>query len=154
VVEHSRTTPESEFPTPLQRPGEGETTVVQKTRQRTQAKAALATDKEQPHFDPEEERILRAATLHLITKHGMFLVATGAREVHIKGMPVWIITVTLRFDKDIEGYIGDLLYDGEEFTFLTEPSVIDERARKIANDPERLRKWNEYRHSTLHPGKE
>jgi hypothetical protein len=106
-----------------------------------------------PEINEEEERILRAATLHLITRHGMFLVATGARGVCIKGIPVWIITVTLRFDKGVEGYIGDLLYDGEAFTFLTEQSVMDERARKIADDPERLRRWNEYRRSTLHTGK-
>ena len=106
----------------------------------------------QPEVNEEEERILRAATLHLITKHGMFLVATGARQMSIRGMPVWIITVTLRFDKGVEDYIGDLLYDGEAFTFLTEPSVMDDRARKIANEPERLRRWNEYRRSALHAG--
>lgn len=61
--------------------------------------------------------------------------ATGLREVTIKGFPVWIITVTLRYDKGDEGYIGDLVYDGEKFTFLTEQSVMDERARKIADNP-------------------
>jgi hypothetical protein len=85
--------------------------------------------------------------------HGMFLVATGARKLSIRGMPVWVIAVTLRFDKGYEGYIGDLLYDGEVFTFLTEQAVMDKRARKVAENPEGLRKWNEYRASTLHPGK-
>ena len=47
---------------------------------------------------------------------------------------------------------GDLLYDGAEFMFVTEQSVVEERARKIAEDPDRLRKWNEYRSTTLHPG--
>jgi hypothetical protein len=83
----------------------------------------------------------------------MFLVATGIREARIRGFRVWIITVTLRYGAGDEGYIGDLLYDGEEFTFLTEQSVMDERARKIADDPERIKKWNEYRTSTLHAGK-
>jgi hypothetical protein len=61
----------------------------------------------------------------------------------------WIITVTLRYTSGHEGYIGDLLYDGEVFTMITEKSVITERARKIAADPEGIRKWNEYRASTL-----
>jgi hypothetical protein len=60
--------------------------------------------------------------------------------------------VTLRYTTGHEGYIGDLLYDGEEFTFVTEQSVMDERAQKIADDPERIRKWNEFRASTLQAG--
>jgi hypothetical protein len=52
--------------------------------------------------------------------------------------------VTLRYDAGDETYIGDLLYDGESFTFLTEQSVMAERARKLADDPEKIRKWNEY----------
>ncbi len=52
----------------------------------------------------------------------------------------------------MSGYVGDLLYDGEAFTLLTDPSVMDERVRKIAEDPERLRKWNEYRATTLRAG--
>jgi hypothetical protein len=94
-----------------------------------------------PEPNNEEEHILRAATLHLIQKHGMFLVATGARAARIKGFRVWIITVALRYATGNEGYIGELLYDGEQFTFLTEASVIDERARKMAADPEGLREW-------------
>jgi hypothetical protein len=97
----------------------------------------------------EEERIMRAATLELITKHGGHFVATGLRETRVKGFRVWIITVTLRYAAGHEGYVGDLLYDGDNFTFLTEQPVIDERVRKIAADPEGLRRWNEYRASTL-----
>ena len=97
----------------------------------------------------EQERILREATKHLVFHQGMFLVATGLRETRIKGLPVWIIAVTLRYPTGHEGYIGDLLYDGEEFSFLTPPEVRKERARQIAADPERMRKWNEYRDSTL-----
>lgn len=101
-----------------------------------------------------QEQVLRAATLYLIQKHGMFLVATDAREMSIRGLRVWIISVTLRFAEEHEGYVGDLLYDGREFMFLTPQSVIDERARLIAEDPDALRKWNEYRASTLHAGEE
>jgi hypothetical protein len=111
--------------------------------------------KKRPTQAPEgnaEEQLLRKATLHLIQKHGMFLVATGARQLHIRGLPAWVISVTLRFAAGHEGYVGDLLYDGEEFTFLTEQTVMDERARKIADDPEGLQQWHEHRRSTLHPG--
>jgi hypothetical protein len=88
----------------------------------------------------EEERILRAATLELITKHGGHFVGTGLRETRVKGFRVWIITVTLRYAAGHEGYVGDLLYDGDNLTFLTEQPVIDERVRKIAADPEGLRR--------------
>lgn len=115
-------------------------TVTKRRRKATEKKEVL----------DEEERILREATKHLVFQHGMFLVATGAREVSIKGIPVWIITVTLRYTTGHEGYIGDLLYDGEDFTFLTPPEVRKERAQQIAADPERTRQWNEYRASTLH----
>jgi hypothetical protein len=101
----------------------------------------------------EEERILREATRHLVFQHGMFLVATGLREARIKGFKVWFITVTLRYTTGHEGYIGDLLYDGEEFTFLTPPEVRKERALHIAGDRERLRKWHESQVATLPAGK-
>ncbi len=38
----------------------------------------------QPAID-EEEAILSAATIYLIRKHGMFLVATNAKEARVKG---------------------------------------------------------------------
>jgi hypothetical protein len=81
----------------------------------------------------------------------MFLVATGVREARVKGFRVWIITVTLRYSAGDEAYLGDLLYDGEEFTFLTEQSMMDERAQKLANDAERIRIWNESRASSPLP---
>jgi len=99
-----------------------------------------------------EEKILREATKHLVYEHGMFLVATGLRETRVKGLRVWIITVTLRYTTAHEGYIGDLLYDGENFTFLTPTEVRKDRARQIAADPERLRKGNEYGASTRPQG--
>jgi hypothetical protein len=128
--------------------------MVKRMSKQTRAKAAAETKpRQQPEVLDEEERILREATKHLVFQHGMFLVATGIRAARIKGLRVWIITVTLRYTTGHEGYIGDLLYDGQDFTFLTEQSVMDERARKIADDPERMRKWNEYRGSTLPAGR-
>jgi len=104
-------------------------------------------------FVDSEERILREATKHLVFKYGMFLLATDLREARIRSFRVWIITVTLRYTTGHEGYIGDLIYDGEEFCFLTPPGVRKERARQIAVDPERMRKWNDYRAATLPAGK-
>jgi hypothetical protein len=128
--------------------------VVKKASGQARAKVAAATWRQkEPEFTDEEERLLEEATRHLVFKHGMFLVATNIREARIKGLRIWILTVTLRYGEGDEGYIGDLLYDEEQFTFLTEQAVMDERARQIANDPERLRKWNEYRASTLPTGK-
>lgn len=117
--------------------------MVKKATERTRAKTALVTrrKKKEPEFTDEEEKILEEATKHLVFKHGMFLVATDIRETRIRGLRVWIIAVTLRYDKGDEGYVGDLLYDGEEFSFLTPAEVRKERVRQIANDPERLRKW-------------
>jgi hypothetical protein len=99
-----------------------------------------------------EERILRDATKHLILKHGGLLVATAAREQHIKGLGVWIITVTLRYPTGHEGYIGELLYDGDDFTFLTPLEVRKERVRQIDADPALQREWNEYRMSLRRQG--
>ena len=128
--------------------------MARKLKKQVQARvSATLRRRKKPELNAEEEALFRAATLHLITHHGMFLVATDVREARVKGFRVWIFTVILRYDKGDEGYVGDLLYDGDEFTFLTEQSIMDERIRKIAENPERLRKWNEYRASTLHPGK-
>jgi hypothetical protein len=125
---------------------------MKKLRTETRAKAARAARRRKPEDLSEEEQVLRAATLHLMMKHGSLLVATGARATTIKGHKVWILTVTLRYDPGDECHVGDLLYDGEQFTFLTEQVVMDERVRQFAEDPERLRRWNEYRASTLRSG--
>ena len=124
--------------------------ITKQTRKKT--RRAIQRQPKQK-INEQEEEILRAATLELITHHGGHFVATGLRETTIKGFRVWIITVTLRYTTGFGGYVGDLLYDGEKFTFLTEQSVIDERVRQIAADPEGIRQWNEYRASTLRPRK-
>jgi hypothetical protein len=126
--------------------------MVEAVRTDTRRKAKRATRRAGPEVPNEEEQVLRAATLYLIQKHGMFLVATGARPIQIRGIPVWVVSVTLRYDPADEGYVGDLLYDGEAFTFLTDPAVMDERVRRIAEDPDKRRQWDDYRATTLHPG--
>jgi hypothetical protein len=126
---------------------------VRNLKKRVREGASVTLTRQSKPALKKEEQILRAATLHLMMKHGSLLVATGARETCIKGFRVWIITVTLRYPTGHEGYVGDLLYDGEEFTFLTEQAVMDQRVQKIADNPERMRKWNEYRASTLPSGR-
>jgi hypothetical protein len=105
--------------------------------------------KRAPVLADQTEEILRAATIYLIRTTGGLFVATGLREEPGKDRQRWIITVTLRFPTGYEGTVGELLYDGEGFTMLTETAVIDERVRQIAADPEGIRQWNEYRASTL-----
>lgn len=127
--------------------------MAKKATERTRARAGAATRRKQrPKLNPEEEEILQAATIHLIRKVGGLFVATGLRAEQHQGCRRWVVTVTLRYPTGHEGYVGDLLYDGKEFTLLTEQSVIDERVRQIAADPERLRKWNAYRASPLQAG--
>jgi hypothetical protein len=99
------------------------------------------------------EQILRKATQYLLREHGMFLVATGLCETRVRGFRVWIIAVTLRYTTGHQGYIGDLLFDGHTFTFLTPPEVRRERARAMAADPQRTSMWHEHRASTLPAGK-
>ncbi len=111
--------------------------------------STLANSCHKPGIPDEEERILREATQHLVFEHGMYLVATDLREASVKGFKVWIITVTLRYPTGHEGYVGDLLFDGEGFTFLTPPEVSKERITQIAGDPERKRKWDEHRATPL-----
>jgi len=124
-----------------------------KASRETRAKVAKATRHEKgPAITEEEETILREALKHLVFKHGHLLVPTGIREERDQGLRKWIITVHLRYPTGFEGEIGDLLYDGQEFVFLTPPEVRKERARKIAEDPEGIRQWNEYRAATLPPG--
>lgn len=103
--------------------------------------------RDEPEVNEEEERILRAATIHLVLQHGGLLVATGLREQLGQGTRAWVINVTLRHPTGHEGYIGDLLYDGQEFEFLTPSDVRKERAQQIALDPEGIRLWNEFSRS-------
>jgi hypothetical protein len=117
-------------------------------------KRAAPRPGDQPEVKLDEESILRLATIHLLRRHGGLLVASGLREERSGGARRWIITVTLRHPTGHEGYIGDLLYDGKDFEFLTPPDVRKARARQIAADPEGTRRWNEYRASSLPTGEE
>ena len=106
-------------------------------------------------IDQEQEHVLRKAQEYLLFEAKRPMLWTVARireEKAAGGSRRWIIAVHLRYPTGFEGYLGDLLYDGERFTELTDPEAMRERARKIAADPEGVRQWNEYRASTLPPG--
>ena len=74
----------------------------------------------------------------------------AARALHKLG-PRYVLVKGGHLGEDVDQCV-DVLYDGQEFTFLTPPEVRKERARQIAEDPEKIRQWNEYRASTLPPG--
>ena len=134
---------------------EGGSPVVRKAPEQTQPRTIeVARPTRDPEISPEQEQILRKALKYLVFKHGHLLVPTGIRQEQDQGSRRWIITVTLRYPTGFEGEIGDLLYDGQEFTFLTPQELREERARKIAADPEGIRQWNEYKASTLPPGEQ
>jgi hypothetical protein len=103
-------------------------------------------------LDERQEQVLREAIKYLLVKHGHLLVPARIREEWEGGARRWIITVHLRYPTGFEGEIGELLYDGAEFTFLTPPEVRRQRAQKVADDPEGIRQWNEFRASALPPG--
>jgi hypothetical protein len=112
--------------------------------------------RQRPEIDAEEEEILQKAQVYLLleAKRPMLWTVAGIRqEQSDDGSRRWIIAVHLRYPTGHEGYLGDLLYDGTRFTELTDLELMRQRARQIAADPERDRKWNEYRASTLRPGK-
>jgi hypothetical protein len=127
--------------------------VVSNAREQTRTGAAAATRRTKtPELDEEEEQILREALKYLVFKHGHLLVPARIREAREGGARRWIITVHLRYPTGFEGEIGELLYDGAEFTFLTPPDVRRQRTQTIAEDPEGIRQWNEFQASTLPPG--
>jgi hypothetical protein len=134
---------------------EGGSSMVSKARVRAPKHAAKATRRAPtPELNQEEETILREALKYLLFKHGHLLVPARIREERDGGVRRWIITVHLRYPTGFEGEIGELLYDGAEFTFLTPPDVRRQRAQKIAEDPEAIRQWNELQASALPPGEE
>jgi hypothetical protein len=129
--------------------------MVNKARERSRASAAKATRRAKTsELDQEEETILREALKYLLFKHGHLLVPARIREERNGGVRRWIITVHLRYPTGFEGEIGELLYDGAAFTFLTPPDVRRQRAEKIAENPEAIRQWNELQASALPPGEE
>ena len=121
--------------------------MVSKAQEQTRTKAAKATQrKKTPELDEEEEQILKKAQIYLLfeAKRPMLWTVAGIREEKGEdGSRRWTIAVHLRYPTGFEGYLGDLLYDGERITELTDLEQMRERARQIAADPEGRRQWDE-----------
>ncbi|HVS38153.1 MAG TPA: hypothetical protein VMS17_21520 [Gemmataceae bacterium] len=99
-------------------------------------------------IDEEQERILRKAQEYLLfeAKRPMLWTVAGIREEKAADCSRrWVIAVHLRYPTGFEGYLGDLVYDGESITELTDAEAMRERAERIAADPEGVRQWNELR---------
>jgi hypothetical protein len=129
--------------------------MVKKTDKPTRRKAAAeARAKKAAEVFAEEEQILRQAAIYCLLHFPTLWTVGGIKEESgTDGSRKWIIAVYLRYPTGHEGYLGDLLYDGKVITEITDREVMRQRSKKIAADPERLRKWNDYRASTLPPAK-
>ncbi|MCI0680471.1 MAG: hypothetical protein L0Y71_00080 [Gemmataceae bacterium] len=126
--------------------------VTEKTRTRVRKSA----ERKRPEINEEEEQILKKAQIYLLfeAKRPMFWTVAGIREERgDDGARRWIIAVHLRYPTGHEGYLGDLVYDGTKIAELTNLALMRERAKQIAADPERERKWYEHRASTVRPRK-
>jgi hypothetical protein len=55
----------------------------------------------------------------------------------------WTIPVFLRYPTGHEAELGQLAFDGKEFTPLTERAVTEKRAQTLAEDPAFQRAWYE-----------
>jgi hypothetical protein len=125
------------------------------TRRTRKPASKKAKRKDARALTEEQEHIIEEAMTYCLHHFPMLWTTGGIPEERIQddGSRCWVIQVYLRYPTGHEGYLGDLLYDGKMFTQLTDREVMRQRAKQIAADPERMRKWNEYRASTLPPGK-
>ena len=106
-------------------------------------------------LDEEEEAILKRAQIYLLfeaRRPMLWTVADIREEKGDDGSRRWVIAVHLRYPTGHEGYLGDLLFDGERITELTDLELMRQRGREIAADPARQRKWDEYRAANPSPG--
>ena len=112
--------------------------MVNEAREQKRTKAAQATRRQNSHeLNEEEEQILKKAQIYLLfeAKRPMFWNVADIREEKDEGgSRRWIIAVHLRAPSGHEGYLGDLLYDGERFTELTDVELMRERVQQIAAD--------------------
>jgi hypothetical protein len=131
--------------------------VVRKAPEHPQKKASARKRRSRrPEVNRNEEEILRRAQAFLLfeAKRPILWTVAGIREEKgSDGSRRWVMAVNLRYPTGHEGYLGDLSYDGTEFTQLTDLGLMQQRAEEIADDPERERKWSEYQASSLRPGK-
>ena len=90
-----------------------------------------APTKRQPPLNLEEEEVLRRAQIYLLfeEKRPMLWTVAGIREEKADdNSRRWIVAVNLRYPTGFEGYLGDLLVDGDRITELTDLKIMQERA--------------------------
>ena len=125
-------------------------------RKTTPDKPAKVRRKKLPPINEEEERILKKAQIYLLfeaQRPMLWTVADIREEKGEDGSRRWIIAVHLRYPTGHEGYLGDLVYDGERVTELTDLELMRRRGREIAADPARQREWEAYLAANPSPAK-
>jgi hypothetical protein len=114
-----------------------EARMLDKAREQTPMKTPQAVRLQKaPELNEEEEQILKKAQIYLLfeAKRPMFWhVAAIRQEKGEVGSRRWIIAVHLRAPSGHEGYLGDLLFDGERFTELTDVELMRERVQRAAD---------------------
>lgn len=103
----------------------------------------------------DEEAVLRRAQVYLLfeAKRPMLWTVAGIRkEKNCDGGDRWIVNVNLRYPTGFEGYLGDLLVEGDQIIELTDLDTMRERARRIEADLEGAQRWHEYRDSVSAAG--
>jgi hypothetical protein len=124
--------------------------VAKKAGRRSGAKAAHAARRtDEVAITPEGQILRQAAVYCLHTFPMLWTVGDIKEEREGPGSRRWIIAVHLSYPTGHEGYLGDLLYDGEKFTELTDRDTMKERSKRIAADPALQREWDTYRAPTL-----
>jgi hypothetical protein len=130
--------------------------VVNKAKKRTRKKVPTTAGRARRRaLTEEDENIISEAATYCLHHFPMLWTTGGLPEERVgeDGSRHWIIRVYLRYPTGFDGYLGDLLYDGKQFTELTDRELMRQRAKAIAADPEGIRQWNELRASTPRPGK-
>jgi hypothetical protein len=125
--------------------------VVKKTSKATGSRASgKAKRKRAGELTHEQEHILREAMCYCLHHFPMLWTTGGVPEERREnGLRRWVVRIYLRYPTGHEGYLGDLLYDGKQFSEMTDRELMRERAREIEADPALQREWDEYRASTL-----
>jgi hypothetical protein len=112
--------------------------MVSGDREQMRTEAAQATRRQKSReLDEEHEQILKKAQIYLLfeAKRPMFWNVADIREGKGEGgSRRWIIAVHLRAPSGHQGYLGDLLYDGERFTELTDVELMRRRVQQITAD--------------------
>ena len=110
--------------------------------------------KREPEVTDEQWEIGKKTAIYCLMHFPMLWTVGGVPQLvqDDTGGQRWVIPVALRYPTGHGGEIGQLAYDGKEFTLLTDRAEMNERSRKIADDPEHLRKWNEHLASSLPAG--